>query len=57
MKKEMKNPIKDEKDISRVYRGGGWRGYPVIMRASYRINRDPTYRGSGIGFRIVRSKQ
>jgi formylglycine-generating enzyme required for sulfatase activity len=51
----MKNPIKDEKDSSRVGRGGGWGYDPEDVRTSNRNYGDPTGQDSNLGFRIVRN--
>ena len=63
MKKEMKNPVADEKEDKkgymswRVYRGGCWSYVPKGERVSNRNFDTPTSRVCYIGFRIVRSKK
>jgi len=39
----------------RVRRGGHWNNYGQYLRSAYRNHDDPYYRGSTIGFRLVRS--
>ena len=51
----MKNPIKDEKDSSRVNRGGGWGRYPLSVRASNRNGIDPADQYYDLGFRLVKN--
>ena len=51
----MKNPINDEKDSLRVFRGGSWRHGPGGVRASYRSLDDPAHRSYYLGFRLVKN--
>ena len=51
----MKNPIKDEKDYDRVYRGGSWFGGARVTRVLYRSNYDPAYTRDSLGFRLVKN--
>jgi formylglycine-generating enzyme required for sulfatase activity len=37
----------------RVVRGGSWSGFQGYARAAYRLNYFPSYRRSGLGFRVV----
>ncbi len=37
----------------RVFRGGSWRSYARYCRLSFRGRNTPTYRGNGLGFRLV----
>ena len=63
MKKEMKNPIADEKknkwggSSNHVKRGGSWNNSPGSVRASVRFTYGPVGRSSNIGFRIVRNQK
>ena len=55
------NPTQLEKGkgslrLSRVGRGGDWHYYPYGVRASVRDTFTPAYRGSNLGFRLVRNK-
>ena len=38
---------------NRVYRGGGWHSAAKYCRSAYRNLNEPTYRYSGLGFRLV----
>ncbi len=51
----MKNPIKDEKDSRRVYRGGCWDDYPEDVRSSSRDDDAPTSQYYYLGFRLVKN--
>jgi len=55
MKKSMKNPVKDEKGSSRVYRGGSWDDVPRGLRVSYRVSSTPDRERNYLGFRLVRN--
>jgi formylglycine-generating enzyme required for sulfatase activity len=61
MKKEMKNPVADEKkdkygrNSNRVYRGGSSEDVWDGIRISYRNYTTPMSRGIDVGFRIVRN--
>jgi len=47
----------DNRDVpTRTLRGGGWRGFPGVARASYRYWFVPTLRVANIGFRCVADK-
>ena len=41
----------------RCLRGGSWSGRAYYARVAYWYNSDPSYRGSNLGFRLVRSAQ
>jgi formylglycine-generating enzyme required for sulfatase activity len=60
MKAENPTQIKKSKrlfNLYRMYRGGNWRSYPYILRASHRISYDmPSGRYYNVGFRLVRNK-
>jgi len=49
------NPPGSETGSDRVLRGGGWSGSADYCRFSGRDYGVPGYRGSGVGFRLVRS--
>jgi formylglycine-generating enzyme required for sulfatase activity len=42
----------DNKEASRVRRGGSWYGIPWLCRAASRYNDPPEYRFSNVGFRV-----
>jgi formylglycine-generating enzyme required for sulfatase activity len=44
----------DPKSSLRVFRGGSWCRSGLLCRASYRMGIDPRFRGTFIGFRLVR---
>jgi formylglycine-generating enzyme required for sulfatase activity len=47
------NPIGPASGSDRVLRGGSWYGFGRYCRSADRINRDPSYRDYGFGFRLV----
>jgi formylglycine-generating enzyme required for sulfatase activity len=64
MKKEMKNPVADEKkdkdgNSLRYHRGGGWTNrHPIYAHVSRRYEFSQSdYGDDSIGFRIVRNKR
>jgi formylglycine-generating enzyme required for sulfatase activity len=40
----------------RVRRGGGWYDHAYNCRVAIRLNRNPAYRSSNLGFRLVLSE-
>ena len=48
------NPI-NTSGTTKLIRGGSWDSEPYELRATYRDHNYPTYRSSGIGFRLVRT--
>ena len=44
----------DDRESSRVLRGGAWYDQPVSLRSAIRISIDPSIRGTSIGFRCAR---
>lgn len=52
----IKQPIKDEKNSYRVYRGGSWNNNARNTRVSIRLRSRASLRNRYLGFRIVRNK-
>ena len=51
------DPVGPEGGSDRVYRGGCWGNDPAGCRSAYRgYNVVPSYRDSGLGFRVARSQ-
>jgi formylglycine-generating enzyme required for sulfatase activity len=50
---EWTNSTHDPAWIDRVLRGGGWSNNAANCTVTYRGAGDPTYRGDGVGFRLV----
>jgi len=40
---------------NRVVRGGSWSFNPQFLRSAYRVRYSPSYRNSGLGFRVART--
>jgi formylglycine-generating enzyme required for sulfatase activity len=51
---EVSDPMGPALGEKRVLRGGSWYGAPMSCRATYRSKIVPTYRGTNVGFRLVR---
>ena len=45
----------DDSDASRVFRGGSWRGVPLVVRAAVRDYGAPAFRNFVLGFRLART--
>jgi formylglycine-generating enzyme len=50
-------PLLDPSGSLRVIRGGSWDNYAQYTRSAIRSNYDPGFRGSRVGFRLVREKK
>ena len=51
------NPTGPASGSYRVIRGGGWNGVAQYLRPSYRNVEGPSFRYSGVGFRLMRQPQ
>jgi len=49
------DPVGPDSGSGRVLRGGSWYSYADGCRSAYRYSNNPSYRGSYVGFRPVRS--
>jgi formylglycine-generating enzyme required for sulfatase activity len=45
--------VTDDKNASRLLRGGSWLNLPALCRSASRYSNTPTFRGSPLGFRVV----
>lgn len=50
------DPMGPDKGARRVFRGGGWRQYPIIVRCANRGRFSPDNRDNGYGFRCARGQ-
>ena len=51
------DPVGTSEGKGRVARGGGWDDYEYQCQSAYRIWCDPTLRSSGLGFRVVMTRE